>query len=71
MTLSDLHKILKKPDGECEGYELHLKNKWKHNYAKAIFEITGLDVSMLLTEPRTYGGIIIKNPDKEGDTYYV
>ena len=70
MTLEELHKIISKPQGECDGWELHLRSKWKHNNRKAIFEITGLDVSHILTEECTHDGIIIKNPTECGVVIY-
>ncbi len=51
MTLEEFHKILTKPNEECDGVELHLRQLWHNNDAKRIFYITGLDVSHLLTEP--------------------
>jgi hypothetical protein len=48
MTNKEFRVILKKPESECEGYELHLKHLWEINNSKAIFEITGLDFSNLL-----------------------
>jgi hypothetical protein len=51
MTLEEFHKILSKPNEECDGVELRLKQLWHNNNAKSIFYITGLDVSHLFSEP--------------------
>ena len=53
MGKEEFYKLLKKPDGDCDGVELHLKLLWKHNNSKSIFEITGLDFGYVLTEPTT------------------
>jgi hypothetical protein len=45
MTNKDFWEMLKKPENECDGYELHLRRLWENNNSKAIFEITGLDFS--------------------------
>ncbi len=71
MNLEELYKIISKPESECDGLDMHLRSKWRHNNAKAIFEITGLDVSHLLTGTVTDDGVIIKNPTREGVTLYV
>lgn len=70
MTLEELHKIISKPESERDGWEWHLISKWKHNDAKAIFEMTGLDVAHLFSEPCTNSGIIIKNPTEPGIVIY-
>jgi hypothetical protein len=48
MTNKDFWEMLKKPENECDGYELHLRLLWENNNSKAIFEITGLDFSDFL-----------------------
>jgi len=48
LTLEELHDILKKPNNDCDGYELHIKHCWMKGNSKSIFEITGLDVSGMI-----------------------
>lgn len=63
MTLEELHKILRKQDHECDGYEIHIKHLWKHNRTKCLFEITGLDLSGMLGPNQKEE---IKNPTQHG-----
>ena len=48
MTNKEFWVILKKPENDCDGYELRLRHLWEDNNSKVIFEITGLDFSNLL-----------------------
>ena len=37
-----LYDILRKPNKECDGYEIHVKHVWKTGDSRRIFELTGL-----------------------------
>ena len=50
MTKEEFHKIITKPDIECDGVDFHFKSLWKHNDSKSIFYLTGLDFSNMLGE---------------------
>lgn len=37
MTKEDVYKIIKKPETECDGYEVHIRHLFKHNDSKPLF----------------------------------
>jgi len=63
MTIKEFHEILRKPDAECNGYDLHIRHLWNHNRTKQLFEITGLDLSNILGPDQPE---LIKNPTQHG-----
>lgn len=51
MTKEEFHSILQTPDDRCDGWQTHLKERWRQGNMKAVFEITGLDFSDLYEKP--------------------
>jgi hypothetical protein len=45
MTQKKFLEIINKADEDCNYLEMQMKNLWKENNFKRLFEITGLDLS--------------------------
>lgn len=50
MTKKELFDIFKKPESECDGYELHIRQLWIDREYGQIFSITGIDLNEVYRE---------------------
>jgi len=50
MTLEEFHKIIIKPNEECNGLDVHIRYQFEHNNFKSLFRLTGLDLSGLVNK---------------------
>lgn len=48
ITKEKFHKILCKPESQCDGYEVHLRHLWKNKDSAGLFRSTGLDLVEML-----------------------
>ena len=47
MTKEEVHKAIRKPDADCDGWEIHVKRLWQQRNAVRLFEVTGIDFSQM------------------------
>lgn len=47
MTKEQVHEAIRKPDADCDGWEIHVKRLWQQRNAVRLFEVTGIDFTQM------------------------